>query len=703
MVKNYLVVTACIGLPALVSAQMNYPFIQKSDVIHQYHGVSVPDPYAWLEDDNAVLTKKWVQAQNAYTNNYLETIPFRSAVQKRLSELMNYPRTGLPVKQGNYLYYTYNKGLQNQAVWYRQPIGMPDKQEVFIDPNVLSRDGLISVGNMRFSKTAKFVAFTEQQSGSDWQQGYIMNVATKVRLGDQLDWLKFTSFAWKGDEGFYYTRYPAPDEKSKLSATNVGAQIYYHALNTKQELDQLIYEDKGHPNRFMGASLTEDGRFLVVRVSEGTSGAALWVQDLSNPESILTELIKGFETEPSVIDHIGGQLLVRTNQDAPNYKLVLVDPKQPEIKNWKTIIPEKAQLLEDVSTSGGALMVTYFKDATSHVSQYTYEGKLVREVKLPGIGTTSGFESKKNEPDTYYQFNSYNFPPTIYKYSTVTGVSTLFKKSEATFNSADYVVKQIFVTSTDGAKVPVFLTYKKNIKQDGKNPLLLYGYGGFNAGETPNFSAHRAVFLEQGGIYATACIRGGNEYGENWHRAGMLDKKQQVFDDFIAVASWLIEDQYTNADQLGIMGGSNGGLLVGACMTQRPDLFKVAIPMVGVMDMLRYHKFTIGYAWAVEYGSSDQKDQFEYLLKYSPLHNLKPGTQYPATLVTTADHDDRVVPAHSFKFAATLQEYQTGKNPALIRIESNAGHGAGMPISKQINMWTDVWSFIMYQLGVTYK
>jgi prolyl oligopeptidase len=474
-------------------------------------------------------------------------------------------------------------------------------------------------------------------------------------------------------------------------------------LGTKQELDQLVYEDKAHPNRFMGASLTEDGRFLIVRVSEGTSGAGLWVQDLSNPESILTELIKGFETEPSVVDHIGGQLLVRTNQDAPNYKLVLIDPKQPEIKNWKTIVPEKAQLLEDVSTAGGALMLTYLKDATSNVYQYTYDGKLVREVKLPGIGTTSGFESKKNEPEAYYQFNSYNFPPTIYKYSTVTGVSTLFKKSEASFNPADYVVRQIFVTSTDGAKVPVFLTHKKGIKQDGKNPLLLYGYGGFNLGETPNFSAHRAVFLEQGGIYASACIRGGNEYGENWHRAGMLDKKQQVFDDFIAVASWLIEDQYTNADQLAIMGGSNGGLLVGACMTQRPDLFKVAIPMVGVLDMLRYHKFTIGYAWAVEYGSSDQKNQFDYLLKYSPLHNLKPGTQYPATLITTADHDDRVVPAHSFKFAATLQEYQIGKNPTLIRIESNAGHGAGMPISKQINMWTDVWSFIMYQLGVTYK
>lgn len=701
--KMISLLTGSLCLQTAVFAQSEYPLSPKSDVVRTYHGVSIPDPYDWLEDDRSVQTQKWVHTQNLYTESYLNSIPFRESVRKRLAELMNYPRTGTPVRHGNYLYFTYNKGLQNQSVWYRQPVGQPEKQELYLDPNSWSRDGLVAVSNLSFSRSAKYMAYSKQESGSDWQQGFVMNVATKKQLDDQLDWLKFTGFHWKGDEGFYYIRYPQVDEKDKLSAANQGPKVYFHQLGTKQEEDKLVYEDPAHPNRLLGVYLTEDERFLVVRSSEGTSGSELRVQDLSNPESTLALLIPGFGTEATVVDQVNGQLLVLTNDGAPNYRLVLIDPKQPEKVNWKTVVAEKPQLLEEVQTAGGYLMLSYLQDASTRVYQHRYNGQLVREIKLPSIGTASGFSSKKNEKELYYQFSSYHLPPTIYKYQVETGVSTVFKKSESKFNSSQYELKQIFVTSTDGAKVPVFLTYKKGLKQNGQNPLMLYAYGGFNVAETPNFSAARAAFLEQGGIYAAACIRGGSEYGETWHKAGMLDKKQQVFNDFIAVAEWLIEDQYTNREQLAIMGGSNGGLLVGACMTQRPDLFKVAVPLVGVMDMLRYHKFTIGYLWATEYGTSEVKEQFDYLVKYSPLHNLKPGTQYPATLITTADHDDRVVPAHSFKFAATLQEVQTGKNPAIIRIETNAGHGSGMPINKQIALWTDVWSFVMYQLGVQYK
>jgi len=531
-----------------------------------------------------------------------------------------------------------------------------------------------------------------------------MDVATKKQLNDKLDWLKFTGFSWKGDEGFYYSRYPKPEEGNALKGKNVNQQVYYHKLGTSQSDDKLIYEDKEHPQRFAGVGLTEDKRFLILSTSEGTSGGEILYWDLNDPlQTKFNLLIPGFSTQPGVVDNVGDKLLVQTNDEAPNYKVVLIDPKNPAKKNWKTIIPEQKEVLQGVGTGGGYLFASYLKDASTKVYQYTYDGKLVREIKLPGIGTAGGFGTEKKYNEFFYTFTSFNYPPTIFKYDIKTGQSSLFRKTEVKFKPEEYEVKQVFVTSKDGTKVPMFLTYKKGMLLNGNNPALMYGYGGFNIAITPSFSPSVIFFLEQGGVYASVCMRGGSEYGETWHKSGMLDKKQNVFDDFISAGEWLIKNKYTNSGKLAIQGGSNGGLLIGACMTQRPDLFKVAIPQVGVMDMLRYHKFTIGYAWAVEYGSSDSTDQFKYLYKYSPLHNLKPGVKYPATFITTADHDDRVVPAHSFKFAATLQADNASDNPTLIRIETKAGHGGGMPTSKRIELAADIWSFAMYNLEMNFK
>ena len=684
------------------SAQLTYPPTKKVDVSDNYFGTTIADPYRWLEDDNSEETKNWVQQQNVVTSTYLSGIPYRDKVKSRLAVLWNYPKYGSPRKEGSYYYFSKNDGLQNQSILYRQA-GLNAEPEVFLNPNQFSGDGTVALSGTTFSKTAKFLAYQIARSGSDWQEAVIMDLSTQKLIDDTIKWIKFSGIAWKGDEGFYYSRYPVPDATTKLSKQNQYHKVYYHRIGTLQSQDQLIYEDNEHPLRNVGADLTDDGRFLIISTTEGTSGNELWVKDLTNAKDNYINLVSGFKTDPDVVDSYGNFLLVKTNQDAPNFKVVLVDPNQSSVNNWKTIIPEQPEVLQSVGTGGGYLFCSYLKDASTRVLQYTYEGKLVREIKLPGIGTASGFGGKRSDKSFFYTFTSYTYPPTIFSYDIASGVSTLFRKTETAFNSEAYETKQVFFTSKDGTRVPMFITGKKGFSLNGNNPVLLYGYGGFNIPQTPGFSISNAFWLEQGGLYVVVNLRGGSEYGEAWHQAGMLAKKQNVFDDFIGAAEYLIQNNYTRNNLIAIRGGSNGGLLVGACMTQRPDLFKVALPAVGVMDMLRYHLFTIGWAWAVEYGRSDKAEQFPYLLKYSPLHTLKQGTHYPATLITTADHDDRVVPAHSFKFAARLQEAHQGANPVLIRIETKAGHGAGKPTSKQIEEAADIWSFTMHNLGLSFN
>jgi prolyl oligopeptidase len=689
--------------PVFLWAQLTYPETKKDSVAEDYHGTRVADPYRWLEDDNSEETKAWVAEQNKVTSAYLASIPYRDKVKKRLEELWNYPRYGSPSKKGDYYYFGKNDGLQNQSVIYRQK-GLDGKPEVFFDPNKLSDDGTVALSTWSFSRDNKYIGYTIAMSGSDWQEAFVLDAATGKKLEDNVKFIKFSGLNWKGDEGFYYSRYPDFDEKNKLSKQNQFHQVWYHKIGTPQSADVLIHKDDAHPLRNMSGYETEDGRFMIISMSEGTSGGEIWVRDLKDPsQKELSLLIPGFKTSPSIVNNVGGKLLVRTNEDAPNYKVVEIDPKNPAKENWKVIIPEKPEVLLGVGTGGGQLFASYLKDASTRVYQYEPGGKLIREIKLPGIGSAGGFGGDKDDKEFFYTYSSFSYPPTIFRYDIKTGVSTLFRRTEVKFDVSQFETKQVFFTSKDGTKVPMFLTYKKGLKQNGTNPVLIYGYGGFNIASTPGFSVSNAFFMEQGGIYAVVNLRGGNEYGEKWHKAGMLENKQNVFDDFIGAAEFLVKEKYTNPGKIAIKGGSNGGLLVGAAMTQRPDLFKVAIPQVGVMDMLRYHKFTIGWAWAVEYGRSDNPEHFKFLYKYSPLHNLKAGVRYPATIVTTADHDDRVVPAHSFKFAAALQAAHAGENPTLIRIETKAGHGAGKPTAKQIEEAADLWSFTMYNLGMPYK
>ena len=696
--------TILMAITTQIFSQITYPDTKKVDQEDNYFGTIIKDPYRWLEDDNSVETKAWVKEENNVTEDYLSKIPFRGKVRKRLEELWNYTKYGAPFKQGDYYYFYKNDGLQNQAVLYRQK-GLDGEPEVFIDPNKMSKDGTAAIGTLSFSKNNKYAVYFEAQAGSDWEDAHILNVSDKNLLKDELHFIKFSGASWKGDDGFYYSRYPAPDEKNKLTTQNQFHKVYYHKIGTPQSEDVLIYEDKEHPLRIINSNLSEDEHFLMITTSEGTSGSELWVKDLKNTSAkdnfIL--LVKGFDIESNFIDNDDDRLLVRTNDDAANYKVVSIDPKNPSKENWQTIIPERKELLESVGTAGGKLFLTYLQDASSRVYQTDYKGHNPQEIKLPGIGTASGFNGYKKDKEIFYSYTSFNAPNTIFRYDINTGNSLLFRKSEAKINTDNYRTLQSFCVSKDGTKVPMFITYKKGLKLDGNNPLMLYGYGGFNIAMTPAFSISNAFFLEQGGVYVQVNLRGGSEYGEAWHKAGMLQKKQNVFDDFIAAAQFLIDKKYTNPDKLAIRGGSNGGLLIGAVMTQRPELFKVAIPQVGVLDMLRYHKFTIGWAWATEYGRSDNKEDFENLIKYSPLQNLKPGIKYPATLITTGDHDDRVVPAHSFKFAATLQADNDGTNPTLIRIETKAGHGAGKPTSKQIDEAADIWTFVMYNLGMDFK
>ena len=691
------------GTSITMFAQIKYPETKKEIVTDNYHGSIVADPYRWLEDDNSPETKAWVKAENEVTFNYLNSIPFRQKVRKRLEEMWNYPKYSAPTKEGQYSYFYKNNGLQNQAVLYRQK-GLDADAEVFIDPNKLSNEGIAALGSINFSNSSKYCAYTVNKAGSDWSEGFVMDVESKKVLSEKLEWIKFSGMSWVGDDGFFYSRYPKPDEKAELSGQNQFHKVYYHKIGSPQEADILIFEDSQNPLQYHSAGVTEDQQYLIITKSKGTSGTEIIARKLSDGMSAPFKLIfKGYDFDAYVIESQGDILLVQTNKGAPNYKVIGIPFSSPEEANWKTIIGEQKEVLEAAGTAGGNIFASYLKDASGKIVQYDLSGNKIREVQLPGIGTVAGFGGKRKDVELFYSFTSFTQPNTIFRYDIGNGKSELFRRSDVKFNPDDFVTEQVFFASKDGTKVPIFISYKKGMKKDGNNPVLLYGYGGFNISITPAFSVSNLFFMEQGGIYASVNLRGGGEYGEDWHKAGMLEKKQNVFDDFIGAAEFLIDQQYTRPAKLAIRGGSNGGLLVGACMVQRPDLFKVALPAVGVMDMLRFQKFTVGFGWVVEYGSSDNAKDFPYLYKYSPLHNLKKGTAYPATLVTTADHDDRVVPAHSFKFAATLQDCHIGKNPVLIRVDVDAGHGAGKPTGKAIDEAADIWSFVMFNLGMAYK
>lgn len=686
--------------PAEKITLMTYPETKKDATTDNYFGTTIADPYRWLENDTSAETAKWVAAENKVTQNYLSQIPYRADIKKRLTEIWNYPKETAPFKAGEYYFFTKNDGLQNQSIWYIKK-GIDGKEELFLDPNKLSADGTASVSLLGLSHNKKYIAYSIAQSGSDWSNIYVMDIATKTKLPDELKWTKFSGAAWKND-GFYYSKYDEPAKGMELSAANKFQKIYFHKLGDPQKNDQLIFEDKSNPNLYFGSGVTEDERFLIIYASAGTSGNALYYQDLKDQAGKISLLVKGFQNNHSVIENIGDQLLLNTDLNAPNKKVVLVDPKNPQPENWKTIIPESKLPIEGINTGGGFLWANYLKDASTHIIQFDLMGKQIREVKLPDIGTVDGFGGYKDETEFFYTFSNFTTPGTIYRYDVAKAESTLYKKSALKLNTDGYETKQVFYPSKDGTKVPMFIVHKKGIKLDGNNPVFLYAYGGFQISLTPGFSLSRMLFMEKGGIYVQPSLRGGSEYGEEWHKGGMLEKKQNVFDDFIAAAEYLVKEKYTKPEKIAISGGSNGGLLVGACMTQRPDLFKVALPAVGVLDMLRYHKFTVGWGWAVEYGTSDKKEDFDYLIKYSPLHNVISGVNYPATLITTADHDDRVVPAHSFKFAATLQEKYKGPNPILIRIEAKAGHGAGKPTTKLIEESADIWSFVFQNLGMNW-
>jgi len=677
-----------------------YPQTKKVDVADDYHGTKVADPYRWLEDDNAPEVKAWVAEQNKLTFSYLNGIPCRPRIAKRLEELFNYPRYSAPFRVGEYYFFSKNDGLQNQSVIYYQE-GLDGEPQVFIDPNALSADGTVRIGLMGESQDNRYMAISRSEAGSDWEELRVLEIASRRELPDRLRWVKFSGAAWSGD-GFYYSRYDEPKAGDALKAKNENQKVYYHRLGDPQEKDALVFADPAHPLRYYGAYVSEDKRFLYLSISEGTHGSELHFRDLTVAGDPFHLLCPGFEFDYEPVDNIGGTFLVHTNCDAPNFRVVAIDGAKPGKENWQTVIPEKPEVLLGVGSAGGKLFCNHLKDVTTRISQHDLSGKLEREIALPGLGSAGGFGGKKEDKILFYTFTSFNYPPVIFQYDIASGESKLFRRSEAKFNPADYEVKQVFYPSKDGTRIPMFIVHRKGLVLDGNNPTFLYAYGGFNASMTPYFSAGNLVFLENGGVYAVANLRGGGEYGETWHRAGMLEKKQNVFDDFIAAAEFLASEKYTRPGKLAIAGDSNGGLLVGACMTQRPELFKVALPGVGVMDMLRFHKFTVGWGWTVEFGSSDDAGQFKYLYAYSPLHNLKPGVSYPATLVTTADHDDRVVPAHSFKFIAALQEMQQGENPVLIRIETRSGHGSSN-LRKAIETAADTWGFVFRNLGMECK
>lgn len=676
-----------------------YPKTKKVDTVNTYFGTQVPDPYRWLENDQAADTKEWVKEENKVTYNYLEQIPYRDAIKKRLETLWNYEKYSAPFKEGKYTYFYKNDGLQNQSVLWRQ-IG-DGKPEIFLDPNKFSVDGTTSLQGIDFTKDGSMAAYQISEGGSDWRKVIVIKTENKHQVGDTLRDIKFSGIAWKGNEGFYYSSYDKPKQGSQLSGMTQYHKLYYHKLGTSQSQDKLIFGGEQTPRRYIGAYLTEDERFLIITAANSTTGNELYIQDLTKPGSSIVNVVNNFDNDHSVIDNVGSKLYIYTNIYAPNFKVVTVDASNPAPINWKDLIPQTKNVLT-VSTGGGKIFAEYLQDATSLVQQYDMDGKLEHDIALPALGTAGGFGTKKEEKETYYTFTNYVYPPTIFKYDIATGQSTVFKKSNVQFDPTQYESKQVFYRSKDGTRIPMIITYKKGIVLNGKNPTLLYGYGGFNISLTPAFSTSNIILLEHGGIYAVPNLRGGGEYGETWHRAGIKLHKQNVFDDFIAAAEYLINNKYTSRDYLAISGGSNGGLLVGAVMTQRPDLCKVAFPAVGVMDMLRYNQFTAGAGWAYDYGTAeDSEEMFNYLYHYSPYHALKPNS-YPATMVTTADHDDRVVPAHSFKFAARLQEYQQGQAPVLIRIETKAGHGAGQSTEQIISGQTDKWAFMFQNMGLNF-
>lgn len=678
-----------------IDMSVTYPITKKVDTTDTYFDEQIQDPYRWLEDDHSEETKAWVKAQNEVTFGYLEKIPFRNALKERMEKLWNYERISAPFKEGKYTYFYKNNGLQNQSVLYRKDEA--GKEEVFLDPNTFSKDGTTSLGGINFTKDGSLAAYAISEGGSDWRKVIVVNTDTKEIIGDTLVDVKFSGMSWYKNEGFYYSSYDKPNG-SELSAKTDQHKLYFHKLGTSQKQDKIIFGDKVK-RRYVSGYVTEDENYLIISASTSTTGNELYYKDLNSNGGIIN-IVNNFETNNGIVDNMGTKFYVITDYNAPNQRLVTFDIKNPKQENWVDLIPETENVLS-ISTGGGFIFAEYMKDAVSNIKQYDYNGKLVREVALPGIGSAGGFGGKKEETTLYYSFTNYTTPGTIYSYDPKTGKSEIYQKPKVDFNSDNYESKQVFYTSKDGTKVPMIITYKKGLELNGKNPTMLYGYGGFNISLTPSFSVANAVWLENGGVYAVPNLRGGGEYGKKWHDAGTQMQKQNVFDDFIAAAEYLIKEKYTSTDYLAISGRSNGGLLVGATMTQRPDLMKVAFPGVGVLDMLRYHTFTAGAGWAYDYGTSEQsQEMYTYLKGYSPVHNVKAGTQYPATLVTTGDHDDRVVPAHSFKFAAELQEKQTGPNPTLIRIDVNAGHGAGKSTEAIIQEYVDIQAFALYNMGV---
>ena len=678
--------------------KMNYPISKKVDTTDTYFKTTVADPYRWLEDDNSEETKAWVKEQNKVTDEFLNTIPFKAKIKERLTEVWNYPKVGVPFKKGELYFHYRNDGLQNQSVLYVQS-NLEDKARVLLDPNELSEDGTVALANISVSNDSKYLAYLIARSGSDWNEVFVKDIATGKDVSDHLKWIKFSVVSWYKD-GFFYAAYDVPKTGTELSNTNEYHKVYYHKLGNKQAEDELIYQDSNFPKRLYGVSVTDDEKYLILSAMSASQGNALYFKEVENKSDDFKMITDELNFEHHIIDNVNGSLLMYTNNGAPKYRLVSVDVKKPSKENWKNVIAEKENVLSSVKLAGGKLVATYMKDAYSKIEILNMDGSFDYEFELPGIGTAGAFSGKKDEMTAFYSFESFTSPEIAYKYNFESKKSEVFYQPKINFNPEDFITEQKFYTSKDGTKIPMFIIYKKGLELNGNNPCLLYGYGGFNISLTPYFTPRRLVWLENGGVYVVANLRGGGEFGEDWHQAGTKLNKQNVFDDCISAAEFLIEKKYTNTSKLALKGGSNGGLLVGAIINQRPDLFKVAIPEVGVMDMLRYHKFTIGWAWAGDYGTSEESEEmFKYLYNYSPIHNIE-NKDYPAVMITTADHDDRVVPAHSFKYMATLQEKYQGSNPVVIRIESNAGHGAGMPTSKQIEEYADIWSFIFYNMGI---
>ena len=689
----------CLSMPIIAQnnkMEIKYPETRKDNTIDTYFGEKVADPYRWLEDDLSAETEAWVKSQNKVTFDYLSQIPYREDIKKRLTELWNYEKFTAPFKEGDYYYFYKNDGLQNQYVLYRQKEnGDP---EVFLDPNTFSKDATTSLSSISFSENGMLAAYAISEGGSDWRKVIVIDAMTKKQVGDTLRDVKFSGVSWFKNEGFYYSSYDKP-KGSELSAKTDQHKLYFHKLGTDQKEDKVIFGDE-LKRRYVGGYVTENQKYLIITAAISTSGNELYYADLTTADKTIKPLVTNVENDYNVVEADDKALYIYTNHNAPNGKLVKANLANADQKNWETLVPETKDVMS-VNSGAGYFFVEYMKDAVSVVEQYDLNGKKLRDIELPGIGSAGGFGGKKTDKDLYYSFTNYVTPGSIYKLDPKTGASTLYKKPNVQFNPDDYTSEQVFYTSKDGTKVPMIITYKKGTVRNGKNPTILYGYGGFNISLTPSFSIVNAVWMEIGGVYAVPNLRGGGEYGKAWHDAGTQMKKQNVFDDFIAAAEYLIDNKFTSKDYLAIRGGSNGGLLVGATMTQRPDLMKVALPAVGVLDMLRYHTFTAGAGWAYDYGTSEQsQEMFHYLKNYSPVHNVKEGVEYPATLVTTGDHDDRVVPAHSFKFAAELQDKQSGNNPVLIRIETNAGHGAGTPVSKTIDQYADIFGFTLYNMHI---